>query len=352
MIVAGAVDEPGFATPPPSTVVTGASGWLGRALVPILTEREVPIHALVRTSAEASDLELVSPWVKTVVGDVRSPADLDTLFEGARDATVFHIAAVIHPAAKTREFYDVNVGGTALVLDRARRAGARRLVFVSSNSPFGESRDSSLVMDEDAPFRPTSGYGRSKMEAEILIERAGRAGDIEVVVVRAPWFYGPGQPPRQTRFFSMVRRGLFPRVGNGSNRRSLGYTPALAAGLIRAELSQNAAGRAYWMADAHAYSMNEILESVERALTAEGLTVSRQRLRLPSVVAEAAEIADRALQRGGRYSQELHVLSEMSKTIACSVHRAVSELGYEAPASLLPGMRESVRWCLARGEAL
>lgn len=352
MIVAGVVAEPGFASAPPVSIVTGASGWLGRNLVPLLAARAAPVRCLVRTAGEAAELELESEWVTGVAGDVRNPGDLDRLFEGARDATVFHIAAVIHPDGATREFYDINVGGTALVLDRARRAGARRLVHVSSNSPFGEARDPSVVFDEDAPYAPTSGYGRSKMEAEILVERAAQAGDVEVVVVRAPWFYGPGHPARQVRFLSMVRRGLFPLIGRGESRRSLAFTPSLAQGLIRAELSERAAGRAYWMADARPYPMREIVEVVKEALAAEGLPVSSRQARLPSVLADAARAADDTLQRLGRYSQELHVLSEMNKTIACSVDRARTELGYDPPDALLPGMRESIRWSLERGDAL
>jgi nucleoside-diphosphate-sugar epimerase len=352
VIVGGAVAEPGFRSPPPASVVTGASGWLGRNLVPLLAARGAPVRCLVRTPLEGSELEVGSPSVVTIAGDVRDPTDLDRLFEGARDATVFHAAAVIHPGSGTREFFDVNVGGTALVIDRARRAGARRIVHVSSNSPFGEDRDPDALLDEDAPYRPASGYGRSKMEAELLVVRAGRAGDVETVVVRAPWFYGPGQPRRQTRFLSMVRRGLFPLVGAGTNRRSLAYTPALAEGLLRAELSERAAGRAYWLADARPYPMGEIIQSVKSALAAEGLVVAPRQPRLPGAIGELAGAIDRALQRVGRYSQELHVLSEMNKTIACSVERARSELGYTPPSSLLPGMRESVRWCLERGEPL
>ena len=78
------------------------------------------------------------------------------------------------------------------------------------------------------------------------------------MVIRPPWFYGPHQPPRQSRFFNAVRRGRFPLVGSGDNRRSMGYVPSLADGIVRALRTDAAAGRAYWLADAQPYAMRLI----------------------------------------------------------------------------------------------
>src|SRR3712207_5256065 len=110
-----------------------------------------------------------------------------------------HAAAVIHPAGRVRELFDVNVGGTQLVLDRSRRAGARRFVHVSSNSPFGANPSPDDRFTEDSSFNPYLGYGRSKLEAEQLVWRSGARGDLATTIVRAPWFYGPHHPERQTR---------------------------------------------------------------------------------------------------------------------------------------------------------
>lgn len=343
---------PDLRRPPHGVVVTGASGWLGSALVGALAQRPGTIRCLVTTDAEASLLELRSASVQAVVGDVRDPVALDRLFEDAKDATVFHAAAVIHPRRGTRELFDVNVGGTALVLDRARRFGAGRVVYVSSNSPFGYNASPADAFDEDSPYRPAGAYGRSKMEAEVLVRRATEDGAVETVIVRCPWLYGPYQPRRQSRFFALVRRGLFPVFERGIPRRSLVYTDNLAHGLIRAELSEKAAGRTYWIADPKPYSMAEIIEAVRDALRAEGLPVARRELRLPSVLADVADVADRFLEERGVYLQELHVLGEMNKTIACSTARAERELGYRPDVELAEGMRRSVRWCLDWGEPL
>jgi nucleoside-diphosphate-sugar epimerase len=335
-------------------VVTGASGWLGQNLVRSLARTRERVRCLVPSPGEAAQLEVVSPTIESVVGDVRDPATADRLFDGvASEATVFHAAAVIHPRRTTRELFDVNVGGTQLVLDRARRRGAARFVHVSSNSPFGVNAGRDDVFTEDSPYAPYLGYGQSKREAEQLVRQAHERGDLATVIVRAPWFYGPYQPPRQTRFLASVRRGRFPMVGDGRQRRSMVFTDNLVHGLLRAEVSVKAPGNAYWVADAEPYELRDILATVRRALEAEGLAVSgRVTLRLPRWSARLAERADSVIQARGRYVQALHVLGELNHTIACDVSRARDELGYQPVVALEEGMRASIRWCLRHGERI
>ena len=337
---------------PDVAVVTGASGWLGQNLVRALAPQRQRVRCLVPTPEEAPLLEIVAPTVEVVVGDIRDPVALDRLFEGVGAPSVFHAAAVIHPQRSTREFFDVNVGGTQLVLDRARRAGAVRCVYVSSNSPFGANPTTAHRFTEDSPFHPYMGYGRSKLEAEELVRRSQQRGDIATVIVRAPWFYGPHQPPRQTKFFVAIRRGRFPLIGDGTQRRSMAYTGNLVLGLLRAEVASVAPGRAYWIADSEPYELRDILRTVRAALEAEGLSVSTRQLRVPEPAAALAARLDGVLQGRGRYLQPLHVLGELKDTIACDIGRARVELGYDPPTELLEGMRSSVRFCLERGDPL
>ena len=335
-------------------VVTGAAGWLGQNLVRALAADATRqrIRCLVQQPIEAPLLELVSPRVEVVVGDVRDPAALDELFTGTAGASVVHAAAVIHPARAVRELFDVNVGGTQLVLDRARRASSGRLVHISSNSPFGVNRGPAERFDESSPPDPYLGYGASKAEAEELVRTAHGRGDVEAVILRPPWFYGPFQPVRQSRWLRTVRRGRFPLVGDGAQRRSMVYAGNLVDAIARAEVVEEAAGQAYWVADAEPYELRAILTTVREAFEAEGLPTSGGTPRLPAVLAVVAEQADRVLQGAGRYVQAAHVLGELRHTIACDIGKARAELGYQPAVSLLEGMRRSIKWCVARGVAL
>ena len=304
------------AVPSPVVVVTGAAGWLGQNLVRVVARTRGRVRCLVRSGDEAAVLENLAASVEAVAGDVRDPGAADRLFDGISAPTVFHAAGVIHPEHGTRELFDVNVGGTQLILDRARRAGATRFVHVSSNSPFGANSTRTDRFTEDSPYHPYLGYGQSKFEAEQLVQRSHDRGDLATVIVRPPWFYGPYQPVRQTRFFAAVRRGRFPLPGTGTNRRSLVYTGNLVDGLLRAEVAAVAPGRAYWIADAEPVELRTVLATVRSALQAEGLTVSHRQPRLPASAATVAATVDRVLQGRGRYVQAVHVLGELGDTIA------------------------------------
>ena len=346
--------RPAMQPPPDVTIVTGAAGWFGTAFMHAVTagawHRDGIIRPLVRTRAEADRLRRLGTdtEVDPVVGDVTDHDAVARLFADAGVVTdVVHAAGVIHPRNIT-EFDAVNVGGTRAVVEHARRIGVRRLVHVSSNSPFGTNSHPDDRFRDEEPYRPYYGYGRSKMDAEIAVRDAVGQG-LDAVIVRPPWFYGPHQPPRKTTFFSMVRTGMFPVFGGGGQMRSMVYVDNLVQGVVRAELTATAAGRGWWIADARPYSIGEIVETVGRALADEGYRVRTNRLRMPDMVAATAERADALIQRRGRYHQQIHVLGEMNKNIACSIDGARSELGYEPDVELYDGMRRSIRWCREQG---
>jgi nucleoside-diphosphate-sugar epimerase len=343
-------------TAPTTTVVTGANGWLGRALVHRLAadEQREHLRLLAATTAERDAVEAFvgdRSGVEIVIGDISRADTAARLLHGLGDDTdVLHCAGIIHPA-RVRQFTEVNTNGTRHVCEAALDAGVRRVVHVSSNSPFGTNPDPADAFRADEPYHPYMGYGRSKMQAELAVLESVAAG-LDATIVRPPWFYGPFQPPRQTTFFRMVRAGKFPVVGRGDQRRSMVYVDNLVDGLLAAELTPGARGRGYWIADERAYTVAEIVETVGQALEDEGLSVQPPTTRLPSLAARVAEVADGVLQSVGLYQQQLHVLGEMGHTIACDITASTSELGYVPQISLLDGMRRSIRWCLQQGMEL
>jgi len=326
-------------------IVTGAPGWLGSTLVNRLAGR--PMRCLVEAGADSS--ELARGGAEIVNGDIRSAESLARLFEGAKGGTVFHAAGVIHPSRGVKQFYEVNVQGTQNLLAAAQKAGVRRFVHVSSNSPIGTNPSADHVFDESAPYHPYMHYGRSKMLAEQAVKAAA---DLETVIIRPPWFYGPNQPARQTTFFTMIRTGKVPLVGNGENRRSMAYVDNICQGLLLCESVTAARGQTYWIADRRPYTMNEIISTIEDVMEKDfGIVPARKRMKLPSLASEVAWVADKSLQGLGLYQQKLHVLSEMNKTIACSVAKAERELGYKPDVELREGMRRSMQWMKERGQS-
>ena len=332
-------------------LVTGAAGWLGSRLAGLLSTGSPAPWQRVRCLVLPGEKmpSGAAAGVEVMEGDLRNPADCARFCEGAEGADLFHVAGIIHPR-KVREFYDINRDGTIKLLDAAIHAGVRRAVVMSSNSPCGCNPHPDHLFDESSPYRPYMNYGRSKMEMELEVQERQRRGAIETVIIRAPWFYGPNQPPRQTLFFQMIRDGKAPIVGSGQNLRSMAYIDNLCQGLRLAAEVERANGEVYWIADRRPYSMNEIIDTVERLLETEfGQKCAHKRMRLPGIASEIAYVADAMLQKAGLYHQKIHVLSEMNKTIACSVAKAEKELGYEPAVALEEGMRRSLRWCEEQG---
>jgi len=341
----------------PRVLVTGATGWLGRRLLGALRGRsdhpapaalrDAAIRILVRPGEEpAIDPE----WgIDVVAGDLRDVDACARFCAGASDAILFHVAGLIHPR-RVRELYEVNADGTVRLLAAAVRGGVRRIVALSSSAAAGVNPHPDHRFDEASFDRPYMHYGRSKRCMERAVQHAAATGRIETVVIRAPWFYGPGQPARQTLFFRMVRDGKAPIVGRGDNLRSLAYVDDLCRGLLLAALAPRASGRTYWIADERPYAIAEIVDTIEHLLEAEfGERCAHRRLRLPAATGAAAWLADRVLQAAGLYQQRIHVLSEMGRTIACSTDGARQQLGYVPEIALEEGMRRSLRWVFDHG---
>lgn len=169
-----------------TTLVTGATGFLGGNLARALRARGEDVRALVRPNA--NDLAIRNTGVAQVTGDLLDSESVRRAAEGCE--TVYHCAAIYSFwSRRPREMYRSNVVGTVNLLDAARRAGARRVVFTSSVATIGisgnGSRDPADLGTEEMPPRPALliGYYKQSKYATEQIALAANDDEMEVVVV-------------------------------------------------------------------------------------------------------------------------------------------------------------------------
>lgn len=332
-------------------LLAGVPGWLGSRFLEILRKGyndEGPsnnwaVRCLVHDAISTSSVNQLPDVqrIEIVRGDVAKTETLENAMQGVD--IVFHMIGIIHPR-RTRELYQINTLGTENLLTASLAAGVKRFIYVSSNSAAGVNKSSRLMAEGDK-LHPCLNYGWSKYQAERKVQDFQETGKIETVILRPCWYYGPYQPPRQTKFFKMIKEGNPVIFGNGHNLRSMSYVDNVCQAMILAAQKERANGQTYWIADARPYSIYEIYATIAELL---GVKNFRPR-RLPSFSSEAFLIFDTMLQTLGFYMPEIHVAGEMNKNIACSIQKAQEELGYQPRITLREGMRRSIEWCRNNG---
>jgi UDP-glucose 4-epimerase len=181
------------------SLVTGGSGFIGSNLVDALLARgdEVTVVDDLSTGRRENLSAALKGGAELVEADVRDNAAMTELAEQRKPELVFHLAAQIdvrRSVADPAFDADINVGGTANLLDAARVAGSTRFVLVSTGGAiYGEGEGRDLPLGEDAAEEPLAPYGQSKLAAEGYVSLYRRLYELSGVILRLGNVYGPRQ---------------------------------------------------------------------------------------------------------------------------------------------------------------
>ncbi|WP_415879797.1 NAD-dependent epimerase/dehydratase family protein [Methylomonas sp. TEB] len=207
-----------------SSLVTGATGFLGRHLVRSLIKHGHTVTALSRQHPN-----LVTPSVRFVSGDILNE---HSLADATRNVSVvYHLAAIVPGKGGQAEQWRVNYHGTRLLLKSCIENGVKRLVFLSSVCAYAPPLNA--VIDEDSPIGGGDSYGQSKAAAELEIANAA-TNDLCTVILRPSQVYGPGDSGFTEMLVSMLSGKYLYTAGRTPRPFSLLYVDDLIEAIVRA----------------------------------------------------------------------------------------------------------------------
>ena len=244
-------------------LVTGAAGAVGPALVAGILVRGPSVRVLARRPLPE---ELRDPRVEEMQGDIADRAAVTSATEGI--STVFHLAAKLHAENSTAdmraEYERVNVEGTHVVVEAARAAGVRRLVFFSTTSVNGPTGPEPV--NDDYSLTPETIYADTKLRAEkIAVSAQNYYGEPLSAVLRMAAVYGPRMKGNYVTLANALAKGRFLLVGSGNNLRTIVYDADAVEAAILASRAP-IAGCMYNVGDGSAHSLREIISAISETL--------------------------------------------------------------------------------------
>lgn len=308
-----------------SILITGASGFVGSALVALLSQGPRPVIRVLRSAAACPKPR------DAIVGDIGA----ETLWDGL----LKDVDCIVHLAARTHvlgehgtnplpAYREINVKGTLRLAQHAASAGVRRFVFLSSIKVNGEET-SDTPFSEENTSQPLDAYGISKAEAEDALRRIEAATGLETVILRPPLVYGPGVKGNFLRLLQLIERRAPLPLASINNRRSMIGIDNLVDAIITGTESPAAAGKTYLVSDGEDTSTPELISKLAMAM---GVKPNL----LPCPVA--------LLRLGATILGKRAEAMRLTGSMQVNSNRIRKELGWNPRYSLNQGLNSTAQW--------
>ena len=235
----------------------GASGFVGTRLISLLKESNN--YQLTNIDKQQSHF---FPQL-TTIGDVRDPGTLGKALCKA-DLVILLAAEHRDDISPTNLYYDVNVEGMRNVLHAMEQNGVKRLIFTSSVAIYGLNKNKP---DENHPADPFNHYGKSKWQAEEVLQQwYASQSDWNINILRPTVIFGERNRGNVYNLLRQISGGRFLMVGRGENKKSMAYVGNIVA-FIQFLIDEKTEGyNIYNYVDKPDFSMNELVALVSRVL--------------------------------------------------------------------------------------
>ena len=309
--------------------ITGATGFVGTALLKRLLQDNVRLTVAVLDGENAEHLPVSVERV--TVEPLSEYSDYSQALHNVD--TVIHLAARVHVMQEIatdplHEFRKVNLHGTERLARQAAQAGVKRFVFMSTIGVNGDNSGNNSYTENDPPY-PHNPYSVSKYEAECALKHISVETGMDVVIVRAPLVYGPGNPGNFLSLLRVVSKAVPLPFASIINKRSLIYAGNLVDALATCATHPAAAGQTYLVSDGEDVSTPELLRRTAKAL---GVTA---RLFPCSVV---------LMRLAGKMTGKSGAVKRLIGSLTVDSSKIQRELGWKPPITMDEGLLETAAW--------
>lgn len=246
-------------------LITGATGFIGKALITELVQQNFNVSIAVRHKINSLPRKIK----QFVVGDFRDNPNFSVCLD--KIDCVIHLAGKAHVIDKTKasslsEFQKINTDLTINLAMQSENSGVRRFIFLSSIGVNGNQTDGSPFTEIDIP-NPKESYAHSKYEAEQGLLRLAKNSDLEVVIIRPPLIYGKNAPGNFGRLIQWARgKFILPLpLGAVHNARSLIAIDNLVNFILICTQHPKATNEIFLISDDNALSTTQLLKNIAKA---------------------------------------------------------------------------------------
>jgi nucleoside-diphosphate-sugar epimerase len=319
-----------------TTLVTGATGFLGCALVAELVRRNQEVRVLVRDGQKAR--QQFGNAVTIVVGDITDAACVQQAVEGA--TIIYHLAGrLYHPDTPAQLYYETHIQGTRTLLQACQgQAQLQRIVHASTTGVHGVTGQTPAA--EDAPFAPTNPYEATKLAGELLALRACKTQGLPVTVARPGLVYGPGDL-HLLGFFRAIQKGLFRVIDGGNALLHPVYIDDQIAALLLCASSPCANSRSYNIAGDQHVTVRELATAIAQAMGRK-LPAGSIPLWLANLASDVFAVTPG--MKGERAPLTRSRVQFLTNSRIYDISRAKAELGYAPTVGLEEGMKMTASW--------
>lgn len=255
-----------------TVLVTGASGFVGQALVKTLCHNGYEVRATVRSESafqlviQLKEQQQLNGLTIYNLGELSDETSWHEVIQGVD--TVVHCAARAHILQETSDnpletFRQINCQATEHLAKEASRQGVRRFIFISSIGVLGNSSKANPFHENSQP-NPQAPYARTKLEAEQRLQQLTTT--MELVIIRPPLIYGPGVKGNFGKLVNLVNKRIPLPFGKVKNRRQFIGIANLTDFIVRCIEVAKAANQLFLVADNEIVTTTELLQQLSKAM--------------------------------------------------------------------------------------